>query len=69
MIVSGKVELIGEGREGRCNMTLRMRRPGLGVTVIPSLPGNARLGPARLNTAATFVDPQFVSVHAYGCKG
>ncbi|XP_014277351.1 uncharacterized protein [Halyomorpha halys] len=68
MIVSGKVELVGDGHEGKCNMTLRMRRPGLGVTVLPHRPGPARLGLARLSTAATFVEPQFISVHAYGCK-
>ncbi|CAH1399663.1 unnamed protein product [Nezara viridula] len=68
MIVSGKVELVGDGHEGKCNMTLRMRRPGLGVTVLPQRPGRARLGLSRLSTAATFVEPQFISVHAYGCK-
>ncbi|XP_073996973.1 uncharacterized protein isoform X3 [Rhodnius prolixus] len=52
-----------------CNLTLRMRRAGVGFTVMPKR-RNSRTAPGiGVSTAATFVEPQFISVHAYGCKG
>lgn len=52
----------------RCRMTVRLRRAGVGFTVIPQHgePGSSG-GRMAVTTAATFLDPQFVSVHAYGC--
>ncbi|XP_014257451.1 uncharacterized protein LOC106671128 isoform X2 [Cimex lectularius] len=68
LAVTGKVKLYNEKLDAppaeKCNMTLRMRRAGLGFTVQPSR--GRGLG---VDTAATFVEPQFISVHSYGCRG
>lgn len=48
-----------------CNMTLRLRQAGLGISALPL---HVSRGNIELRTSAHFVKPQFVSVHAYGCQ-
>jgi len=48
----------------RCRMTVRLRQAGVGFTVAPR---RSKTGGLAVSTSATFLDPQFVSVHAYGC--
>lgn len=48
-----------------CRMTIRLRRAGVGFTTVPR---RARNGVMAVSTTATFLEPQFVSVHAYGCR-
>ncbi|XP_075226055.1 uncharacterized protein LOC142327092 [Lycorma delicatula] len=48
----------------KCKMTIRLRRAGVGFTTVPR---RARTGAVAVSTTATFIEPQFVSVHAYGC--
>ncbi|KAG8318367.1 uncharacterized protein LOC124353458 [Homalodisca vitripennis] len=48
----------------KCRMMIRLRRAGVGFTVIPQ---RSKVGGLAVSTTATFLDPQFVSVHAYGC--
>ncbi|KAF6203042.1 hypothetical protein GE061_003455 [Apolygus lucorum] len=74
--VTGKVKLYSEKLVflvppvERCNMTLRMRQAGVGFTVHPAGDRALNSGTAgpHVHTAATFVEPQFVSVHSYGCE-
>lgn len=48
-----------------CNMTLRLRQAGLGISALPL---HVSRGNIELRTSANFVKPQFVSVHSYGCQ-
>jgi hypothetical protein len=48
-----------------CNMTLRLRQAGLGVSALPL---HVSRGNIELRTSAHFVKPEFVSVYAYGCR-
>jgi hypothetical protein len=48
-----------------CNMTLRLRQAGLGLSALPL---HASRGNIELRTSAHFIQPQFVSVHSYGCE-
>ncbi|KAK9503004.1 hypothetical protein O3M35_011669 [Rhynocoris fuscipes] len=64
-----KASLLSSNPMDSCNMTLRMRRAGVGFTVMPVKRDARIIAPMPVNTAATFVEPQFISVHAYGCKG
>lgn len=48
----------------KCRMMIRLRRAGVGFTVVPQ---RRQSGGLAVSTTATFLDPQFVSVHAYGC--
>lgn len=48
-----------------CSMTLRLRRAGLGINAFPT---RERSKGIEVRTEARFVDPNFLSVHAYGCK-
>ncbi|XP_054288275.1 uncharacterized protein LOC129004416 [Macrosteles quadrilineatus] len=48
----------------RCQMMVRLRKAGIGFTVVPQ---QREGGGLSVSTTATFLDPQFVSVHAYGC--
>ncbi|BET03093.1 Hypothetical protein NTJ_15911 [Nesidiocoris tenuis] len=72
--VTGKVKLYSEKLVflvppvERCNMTLRMRQSGVGFTVHPAGDRALTSSGANVHTAATFVEPQFVSVHSYGCE-
>lgn len=49
----------------RCNMTLRLRQAGLGFVAIPQ---HIKTGAVGIRTSATFVDPNFISIHAYNCQ-
>lgn len=49
----------------KCKMAIRLRQAGVGFTVIPR---REKSGNISVNTAGTFIEPHFVSVHAYGCK-
>lgn len=48
-----------------CNMTLRLRQAGLGISALPL---HVSRGNVELRTSAHFVKPEFVSVYAYGCR-
>ncbi|KAL0270872.1 UNVERIFIED_CONTAM: hypothetical protein PYX00_008144 [Menopon gallinae] len=48
-----------------CSMTVRLKRAGLGLNAIPA---RGRSKGIEVRTEARFVDPNFLSVHAYGCK-
>lgn len=48
----------------KCKMTIRLRRAGVSFTTIPK---RSRTGALAVSTTGTFLEPQFVSVHAYGC--
>ncbi|XP_068085133.1 uncharacterized protein [Anabrus simplex] len=48
-----------------CNMTLRLRKAGLGITATPKHIGR---GPIEIHTVSQFIEPEFVSVYAYGCR-
>ncbi|XP_022186347.1 uncharacterized protein LOC111045284 isoform X2 [Nilaparvata lugens] len=48
----------------KCRMTIRLRRAGVGFTTVPR---RSRNGVLAVTTTATFLEPQFVSVHAYSC--
>lgn len=48
-----------------CNMTLRLRKAGLGISALPL---HVSRGNVELRTSAHFVKPEFVSVYAYGCR-
>lgn len=49
----------------RCNMTLRLRQAGLGFVAMPQ---HIKTGAVGIRTSATFVDPNFISIHAYNCQ-
>lgn len=49
----------------KCNMTLRLRQAGLGFVAVPQ---QVKAGAVGIKTSATFVDPNFVSIHAYNCQ-
>lgn len=49
----------------RCNMTLRLRQAGLGFVAMPQ---RVKAGAVGIRTSATFVDPNFISIHAYNCQ-
>lgn len=49
----------------KCNMTLRLRQAGLGFVAVPQ---QVKTGAVGIKTSATFVDPNFVSIHAYNCQ-
>lgn len=49
----------------KCNMTLRLRQAGLGFIAIPQ---PVKTGAVGIKTSATFVDPNFISIHAYNCQ-
>lgn len=49
----------------KCNMTLRLRQAGLGFVAIPQ---QVKTGAVGIRTSATFVDPNFISIHAYNCQ-
>lgn len=81
LLVSGLVRLVpGEFPVGGelppssepCTMTLRLRRAGLDLRAAPELPGGAKgdepYRGLQVRTESNFVDPHFLSVHAYGCK-
>jgi hypothetical protein len=48
-----------------CNMTLRLRHAGLGISALPIYISR---GNVELRTSAQFEKPEFVSVYAYGCR-
>ncbi|KAJ9582235.1 hypothetical protein L9F63_003364, partial [Diploptera punctata] len=48
-----------------CNMTLRLRQAGLGITAHPL---QVTRGSVEMKTSAEFIKPDFVSVYAYGCS-
>lgn len=78
LLVSGVVRLLpGDTPLGTaqphepCTMTLRLRRAGLELKAAPDL--NAakivdRGKGIQVRTESSFVEPHFLSVHAYGCK-
>ncbi len=49
----------------KCNMTLRLRQAGLGFVATPQ---HMKAGAVGIKTSATFVDPNFISIHAYNCQ-
>lgn len=48
-----------------CTMTVRLKRAGLGLNAFPA---RGRSRGIEVRTEARFMDPNFLSVHAYGCK-
>lgn len=75
LIVTASVKLLNEEylkygnplemATDRCNMTLRLRQAGLGFVAVPQ---HVKTGAVGIKTSATFVDPNFVSIHAYNCQ-
>ncbi|KAK6630909.1 hypothetical protein RUM44_003081 [Polyplax serrata] len=75
LTVSGTVQLLDDTEHLKnslhpiprelCKMSLRFQRAGLGINAFP-LKGRSRGLDVR--TEARFLDPKFLSVHAYGCK-
>ncbi|CAH0388574.1 unnamed protein product [Bemisia tabaci] len=71
LIITGAVKLYDESSvlrkpslADKCNMTLRLRHAGLGFTATPKRSGFG----TDVKTSTTFVDPNFVSIHAYNCQ-
>ncbi|PSN43917.1 hypothetical protein C0J52_03654 [Blattella germanica] len=48
-----------------CNMTLRLRQAGLGISAAPL---HVSRGAIELRTSSQFIKPEFLSVYAYGCS-
>lgn len=80
LLVSGVVRLLpGDSPVGpdspqpheHCTMTLRLRRAGLDLKAAPDLNAAKIVDRGRgiqVRTESSFVEPHFLSVHAYGCK-
>lgn len=82
LLVSGVVRLLpgdlpmgspqGISPPEHCTMTLRLRRAGLELRAAPHLSGGPKIAGRgtgiQVRTESNFVDPHFLSVHAYGCK-
>nr|CAD7462361.1 unnamed protein product [Timema tahoe] len=49
-----------------CNMTLRLRRAGLGITAYPR--HAPRGGVLDITMLSRFMEPDFLSMYAYGCQ-
>lgn len=75
LIVTASVKLLNEeylklgnrleAVTDKCNMTLRLRQAGLGFVAVPQ---HVKTGAVGIKTSATFVDPNFISIHAYNCQ-
>lgn len=75
MTVSGTVQLLDDSEILKnslhpiprefCKMSLRFQRAGLGINAFPT---RGRSRGLDVRTEARFLDPKFLSVHAYGCK-
>ena len=75
LTVSGTVQLLDDTQTLKsslhsiprefCKMSLRLQRAGLGINAFPTKARSRRLD---VRTEARFLDPKFLSVHAYGCK-
>ena len=48
-----------------CNMTLRLRQAGFGMSAFPL---HVTRGSLEIQTSSEFLKPDFISVYAYGCR-
>jgi len=82
LLVSGIVRLLpgdlpyGAGPQEppeHCTMTLRLRKAALDLKAAPDLGLGPKISTSsakgiQVRTESNFIDPHFLSVHAYGCK-
>lgn len=77
LTVSGTVQLLDDSEIRKnsphpiprefCQMSLRFQRAGMDINAFPTR-GRSRGGGVEVRTETRFLDPQFLSVHAHGCK-